>query len=216
MEVKKRTLRMREVAAEAQQQVQKRRHAKKVTKKSSITGSIRSRLSFQKPAGTEMIQLRASQQMFDESNLQSNSDAKSVTDGVTAGKCYGDELDRALMRKSIKPPANDNGAAWWSGGSGATGRDNADEEALKGLWFELFEALDTDGSGTVDKEELEDAAQEGFRTLAALLKESDTDGDGEVSRAEWEAMLQTMLTDHGFPGPGAIEHLRGFLPSSAN
>lgn len=91
-----------------------------------------------------------------------------------------------------------------------------------------FDALDADGNGTIDLDELAallppaEQAQDGAALRAAaaeLLREADTDGDGCVSRSEFEALLcevggadRLSLYDSRLPpagGGGALRAVRG-------
>jgi calcium-dependent protein kinase len=114
---------------------------------------------------------------------------------------------------SVSPAELAAGLVDWSGadcppgvradrGSGALSSGDGTECGCSGwaaAWADAaFDALDADGNGTIDLDELaallpaSERAQDGpaLRAAAAeLLREADTDGDGCVSRSEFEALL---------------------------
>jgi len=108
---------------------------------------------------------------------------------------------------SVSPAELAAGLVDWSGADSGCGTGLASTDGCGGCgsgwaaaWADAaFDALDADGSGTIDLDELaallpeQEGGEQGSEALRAaageLLREADTDGDGLVSRSEFEALL---------------------------
>jgi hypothetical protein len=84
-------------------------------------------------------------------------------------------------------------------GSGGKSEELVMSEKEKKMIRDAFNLFDTDGDGSVTKEELKHVMETLFNTvlsedeLAAMVTEADEDGDGEVSFEEFESKVATMI-----------------------
>ena len=79
----------------------------------------------------------------------------------------------------------------------------ADPDALRAASDAVFDGIDTDGSGEINKKELKDALSEVSRSLrlpvpsdaeiSETIAELDTDGSGTISKGEFLPLVRAIL-----------------------
>lgn len=79
----------------------------------------------------------------------------------------------------------------------------ADPDALRAASDAVFDGIDADGSGQIDKKELKEALAQVARDLklplpsdaeiAETINELDTDGSGTISKAEFVPLVRAIL-----------------------
>ena len=84
--------------------------------------------------------------------------------------------------------------------SSSVGAGDSKLELTKMALLQLFDHIDTDGSGAIDSDELLEALVKANVKMSAyeiktLFKAADDNQDGEISKEEWEVLVSKMMKD---------------------
>jgi Ca2+-binding EF-hand superfamily protein len=87
--------------------------------------------------------------------------------------------------------------------NGISGYGSSDATSLHQARQALFNKIDTNGDGSIDKTEMQAVAKNQSSTADGLFSQMDTDEDGLISKTEAEAamaQLEQQMKQQGFPG----------------